>query len=186
MSAIRLSSLILAFILVLTLSTSFSKPLIPGLLSDDFGIVTPEDVARDAKWVRLPKVTDPDQIAIPTTFPFWRCVRPEKVEMNCVDQETEEPAGNPIFAPELTLFDGINEYQLYTRRPWGDDACRETLRGWQNVLANAPVVCFSATIDSIENSPESEAAPSRKHPVISGLINRLKSRNHSWSYFLEE
>lgn len=178
----RFISLLIFVVLLFALNTSFSRPFIPGLLTDDFGIVTQQDIDRETEVVHLPEVTDPNQFQFPTTFPFWRCVRPDQIHMNCVDLETEEPAGNPIYAPELAIVEGSNEYQLYTRRPWGLDACEETLQGWKNVIAREPVVCFSATIDDIEE----ERIGQRAQQVISGQINRMKSRVGSWSYFWEE
>src|SRR5690606_14906124 len=118
---------------------------------------------------------------VPTVFPYWRCLHPDHVEMACEDMETEEPPGNPIAAPRLSIVEDGERYEYYTRRPWGLDVCRETLAAWRDVMASESVVCISATVDSVDKS--SATAPWRR--TTNGEINRMKSRTGNWSYFID-
>jgi hypothetical protein len=168
----------LVFVLpVFLLNSSFSKPLRPGLLTDDFGIVTEQDMEREVAIIRLPAF-----VQVPTVFPYWRCLRPEQVEMSCEDMNVEEPRGNPIAAPHLSLVENGERYEYYTRRPWGFDACEETLSEWRNTLGSEAVVCISATVDEVDESPT--AAPWRR--ITYGEINRMKGHAGKWSYFVDD
>jgi hypothetical protein len=159
------------------LNSSFSGPLRPGLLTDDFGIVTQEDVEKEAAVIRLPEF-----VQVPTVYPYWRCLWPEQVEMSCEEMNTEEPRGNPIAAPRLSIVENGEKYEYYTRRPWGRDACEETLLEWRKIVDSEAVVCISASIDEVDDSVS--ASPWRK--VTFGEISRMKSREGKWSYFVDE
>jgi hypothetical protein len=161
---------------IFLLNSSFSKPLRPGLLTDDFGIVTEQDVEKEAAIIRLPAF-----VQIPTVFPYWRCLRPEQVEMSCEDMNAEEPRGNPIAAPRVGFLENGEKYEFYTRRAWGLDACEETLLEWQKTIGSEAVVCISASIDEVDES--STAAPWRR--ITFGEINRMKSHSGEWSYFVD-
>lgn len=162
---------------IFLLNSSFSESLRPGMLTDDFGIVTEQDVEREAASIRLP---DSNQVL--TVFPYWRCLRPEQVEMSCEDMNTEEPLGNPIAAPRLSLVENGEKYEYYTRRPWGLDACEETLLEWRKTITSEAVVCISASVDEVDES--STAAPWRR--ITFGEINRMKSHSGEWSYFTDD
>lgn len=162
---------------LLLLNTSFSQPPRPGILTDDFGIVTQEDIDQENAVVRIPI-----PFKVPTVFPYWRCLRPEEIEMDCEGTGTEEPPGNLIAAPRLTIIENGEKYEYHTRRPWGVDACEETLSSWRNVIGSETVFCVSATVDEVNESPV--AAPWDK--VTYGEINRMKSYSGQWSYFIDE
>lgn len=160
----------LVFIIpLLLLNASFSRPLRPGMLTDDFGIVTQEDIDQKTAVVRIPI-----PFKVPTVFPYWRCLRPEQIEMDCEETGAEEPPGNRIAAPRLIIIENGEKYEYYTRRPWGVDACEETLSSWRNVIGSEVVFCISATVDEVSES------------VTYGEINRMKSYSGKWSYFIDE
>jgi len=102
--------------------------------------------------------------------------------MECEPTGAEDPAGNVIAAPRLIIIEDEEKYEYYTRRPWGLDACEETLSLWREVIGSEKVVCVSATVDEVNESPK--AVPLRR--ITHGEINRLKSRIGEWSYFIDE
>lgn len=102
--------------------------------------------------------------------------------MSCEDMNTEEPRGNPIAAPRLSLVENGEKYEYYTRRPWGADACEETLLGWQKTIGSEAVVCISASIDEVDQTPS--ASPWSR--ITFGEINRMKSHAGEWSYFADD
>jgi hypothetical protein len=162
---------------IFLLNASFSRPLRPGLLTDDFGIVTQQDIEKEMAVIRLPAF-----FQVPTVFPYWRCLEPEQVDMSCENMHTEEPQGNPIAAPRLSLVENGEKYEYYTGRPWGLDACEHTLLEWRRIIGSEAVVCISASVDEVDKSPT--AAPWRR--ITFGEINRMKSHSGEWSYFVDD
>ena len=97
--------------------------------------------------------------------------------------DTEELRVNPIAAPRMSFIGNGEKFEYYTRRPWGFDACEETLLEWRKTIGSEAVVCISASIDEVDGSPNVAAPWSR---ITFGEINRMKSHTGKWSYFTDD
>ncbi len=169
--------LVSVFILAF-LSLSLRRPYSIGMLSDDFGIVTREDV-EEINFGIYKKMNWMPAEADYNGPPVWQCLQPDEVSIGC-DSSDLDASDQPTAAPDFTIREGHWTHRLYTRRFFGLETCEEWVREWRAVVENEPVVCILG--DPSFASEEEVRTPS--DPRTYWILHRIKTYHGQWSYFL--
>ncbi|MBI3018339.1 MAG: hypothetical protein HYY61_00370 [Deltaproteobacteria bacterium] len=148
-----------------------------GIITDDYGIVTDEDIRKEAE------ISEPQPI-IEEFSPFmvWQCLRLVHVWMECIPTGDEIVPCSPGVSAILKIYDGEALYEFITRRPMEIDSCDDMISQWHHLMDGEEVACVSASYDL--DLPISDNDPWFRYS--SWTINRVKSHQGSWSYFVEQ
>lgn len=176
----NLLALSIFFLLQLSLAASSKSPaeLYPNrLITQDYGIVTADDLAYDNKQM-FPAPYDPSKNLFNR---YWQCI-PVKAVMPKYDTWLGEdgmgPAGVEIPMCELeTQIKLSSGLQIYgDRRAHPDTFCREFDRNWRKLTRGEEIVCFNGEAPSNENDKA-------LGKYRSWVWNKFKTRKGCYSYF---
>ncbi|MBI4402988.1 MAG: hypothetical protein HY537_02435 [Deltaproteobacteria bacterium] len=160
--AIAIGTLAFVFGCTHVLPSSLSDP---GLLTDDYGIVTLDDIRQNAKFVR-PRDKDGNPLLV------WQCLHLDRVEINC------EPYGDDVATPNLYVTSAGKRYFFYLRHAWSTFRCNLDIETWHKILKDEKVACFSG-------EPSLPTDDGLNRALLSWQLDRVKSHKGSWSYFME-
>lgn len=150
---------------------SFSQLHRPGLLTDDYGIVTKQDLDEDEA-----DCTEIKDFAHRNgCMPYWQCLSTQDVKITCerlgpISSDPTERYG------ELTLIiKDRGETHKYQGRHNNDMAtCKSTKREMLKVMAHEKIVCISGLFADNEDH------------TSWWIIDRMKSHHREWSWFERE
>lgn len=163
------------FFALLNLSMSFNINY--GILTDDYGIVTEEDLRKEAE------IAEPQPIMENfSPFMVWQCLPLIQVSTACDPTGDEIVSNSPGMQPLLTIFDGHSLFEFSTRRPCEENACNAMINRWKYLFEGEEVACISASYD--QDYPVSNKNPWTRYSTWT--INRIKSKKGNWSYFSED
>ena len=148
-----------------------------GLLTDDYGIVTAQDL-----------VEEEDRCQDLEPFPprgggclqYWQCLPTKDVFIGCEDISADL-GGEDTRQAVFWLKDGDEVHHYLTRRNFDLEACNGWKAKWEAVLAGEDVVCLSGEFINTENFDEHLLSPPGTQ--FYWIIDRMKSRHGEWSYF---
>ncbi len=148
--------------ITIVVSQVFGTEFKPGILSDNFGIVTPEDIQANAA------------IAAPidgTGHPFltWQCVCVTSIQLRCENVGSFPENGGASATPEFTLRGDSKTFNFYLPHAWSLYRCRQDVSTWRRIVKVGEVACFSGFYD-------------KDSGTVSGL-QRVKTKRGQWSYF---
>lgn len=153
-------------------SQLFTFPM--GILTDDYGIVTNEDIEENAKWGSpIDGNGDIDHV--------WFCIRIDAIESDCEEMYYTEDLGEIGYSDSLRIVSDGDLYEFQTRRTHGHDVCAGYKKTWEELMPLSEVACFSAYYVNEDNPNECDF---RK--CTNWIIDKVKSKEGSWSYFIEE
>lgn len=171
----------LAVILLSAICVSFQwPPTRIGLLTDDYGIVTDQDLDEEER-VAFPEPFPPKV----GSFQYWMCLPTYDIFMKCndtgpSDHEEEGQIGDHTFR----LRTGNQIFNFYTRHNGPLDACEEMVSDWRDVIIGEEIVCISASYVGTNLDPANEE---RSNILNSDwVIDRMKSRHGEWSWFVRD
>ncbi len=151
------------FLLVLVLVYKFSSKR-EGLLTNDYGIVTNEDIDFE-KTIYCPEYFSSKKFSVCN---YWQCLKPEKYHLSC---ETFYLEGEGYLG-ELTfwILSGGKKYYFSTKRNYSAQACLENVKDINRVISNQRIVCISASHLPDEDEKDSH-----------WILERIKTKTDFWS-----
>lgn len=158
-----------------SLSGSTLAPKRFGLLTEDYGIVTAEDVRKELRHV-LPECWEFREECILTNY--WFCLQVTEVHMACESMgEAEEVGWAAAHALRVSTESKVIEFSF--RRAIEESLCENDLREWERILDTDRPTCFAASSIEEERSKD----PLDPRPRVYGQLDRMKSDRGSWSFF---
>jgi hypothetical protein len=137
-----------------------------GLLGDDYGILTTDDLAINA--CRFKAQPFPPEAWV-TPFEYWQCFDSKSISFDCdssgVSDEHEGAEGLVVVKASI----GITHYEYIERRPWPIRECRNFIKELRVLLKGSPHACISGSYLSDETDKAG-----RK--TSNWLFERLKTR----------
>src|SRR3990167_10907542 len=104
-----------------------------GLLTDDYGIVTKEDLNRN-KRIAFPVPFSSDEMH---AFSYWQCLKPEKYHLSC-QAHYVHPEGMLGGMTFWILANG-KKYIFETPRDYEIEACKGNIKEIQEVMLNQKI-----------------------------------------------
>lgn len=147
-----------------------------GMLTDDYGIVTKQDLAEEEERCPSLKPFPPED---GSCFQYWQCLPTRDVFIGCDD--ISDKFGEDTAEAVFWIKNGENTHHYLTRRNFDMEACREWKTEWEAVLAGEYIVCLSGEFASIEKEDDHPSSPIGTHYYW--IIDRMKSYHSEWSYF---
>jgi hypothetical protein len=169
-------SLIVLLVILVLPSLSMSWPRRVGLLTEDYGIVTKQDLdEEEAKFVKAePFPSD--------SFRYWQCLSTQEVFMKCDNLGfiAEEFGNEAVGEPTLQIGNGEEILDFYTSHNWTLSACQEMEEQWRSIMDKQDIVCISAFYLGTE---QKVAKDGHSFTHSEWEIDRMKSRHGEWSWF---
>ena len=159
-----MNQIILLLLLVSNLSFAEIKEKRVGLLTDDYGIVTKEDLDEEEKKA-TPLPFSPESIS----FQYWQCLKPDSYYLHCSNTGKMLGEGWDIGSAEYWVKSDGKKYNFGTRRNWSIDFCKEMVTTIQRIMKNESVVCISALY--LDEDKEGS----------NWIIDRVKTKKGEWS-----
>src|SRR3990167_2331411 len=158
-----LGGLFLVVILIILIFAFEKKPRRVGLLTDDYGIVTKEDLDYEEK-TAYPVKFDPKKFSV---FNYWQCLKPDKYYVSCRPFYFEGEG----YLGELTfwvLSEG-KKYNFWTHRNYPKESCLLWEKEIKKIMQNQKIVCISASYSDqdVEGSH--------------WFLERIKTKTDFWS-----
>jgi len=136
-----------------------------GLLTNDYGILTVNDLALNACRIRpAPFVPGENQ-----PYQYWLCFRSKSVRAVCEDANASNEDGHVGWV-RVRANDNQFEYNFIKPRPWPIRDCREFVRDLKRLLTGTSHACISASY--IDKEKKNETGRLERM----GYLNRLKTR----------
>jgi hypothetical protein len=136
-----------------------------GLLSDDYGILTINDLALNACHIKptpfVPGVIHP--------YEYWLCFKSKTVSAACEDTHSSNEDGH-IGWVRVKAQDDQLTYDFTKPRPWAIRMCRDFVKSLKNLIRGTSHTCISASYISKEEINE------KGQRERLGELNRLKTR----------
>jgi len=161
-----------------------------GLLTDDYGIVTVDDLAEEEAWCSVQPFSVSNKVGC---FQYWQCLPTENVFIACEDlgkspdPDVLDPMGHAVFR----IKNGDMTHYFYTRRNWSMDVCYEWAKAWTELMIDEPIVCISGMFSGVTYEPPffsdiflRESDEEHSSEYYWWRIDRMKSPRGEWSYFL--
>jgi hypothetical protein len=162
---------LITFLFLFLPTFSFSKIHRPGLLTDDYGIVTKRDLDEDEEGCTEIK----DFAHQNGCMPYWQCLSTKDVKITCkrlwpMSMDSTERYG------DFTLnIKDRGETHIYEGRHNGSMAeCKAMKREMLKVMVHENTVCISGEFVDKESQ------------TSGWIIDRMKSRHGEWSWFQRE
>lgn len=136
-----------------------------GLLSDDYGVLTLEDLALNACRLKPP-------LFIPGAthvYEYWICFKSKDVLPTCDDEGSIDLEGHvgrvnvEVNTPEIV-------YQFFERRPWPIKDCKSFVKDLNRIIKGTSHACVSAS--SITKEEKNERGLNERV----GILHRFKTR----------
>jgi hypothetical protein len=160
-----------------------------GLLTDDYGIVTVDDLIEEEE----ERCLDVQPFSVSKEvgcFQYWQCLPTDHVFIACDDKgyETGDFPGT-ITEAIFRIKNGDITHYFYTRRNWSMDTCLASAKAWTELMIDEPIVCISGEFSSVRYEPPSLDEAFQEYPEEQSSeyywwqIDRMKSPRGEWSYF---
>ena len=170
---------VLIFGLILALpSLSMAWPHRLGLITDDYGIVSDQDL--DEEEYKVDATPFPPSEMSP--FQYWQCLPTSDVFMKCDDLGFTAPefGGAEVGESVLNFRTNGEVFNFFTRRNNSLKSCEDMIDEWRSVMAGEDVVCISASYQGTEAGTLRDSTFVNKSEWE---IDRMKSRHGEWSWF---
>ncbi len=161
----KINFLILLNVLLLV-SCAQSRPI--GLLTDDYGIVTKEDL--DEELVRAnPSPFNTNDSSI---FQYWMCYKPENYQITCEATGMVAPEYGKVGAFEFSVTAEGKTHVFGTRRNQNLGVCKKLEATIKKIFKENDVVCINASF--LEKESETQ---------YSWILDQVKAKKGEWSWF---
>jgi hypothetical protein len=166
-----MKSKMIAFLCLFTPALSFPQIHRPGLLTDDHGVVTKQDLDEDE--AGCTEVTDFAHRS--GCMSYWQCLSAKNVEVICKRLGPDNSDLSGEYGDFTLRIKDQDETHEYIGRHNGDMAeCKAMRREILKVVAHEKIVCVSG--DFIDKVGQTS----------SWIIDRMKSHHGEWSWFQRE
>ena len=135
-----------------------------GLLGDDYGVLTINDLALNACQVR-PRPFVPDSVA---PYEYWQCFETKTISVGCKDigfLEEEGLVGRVVVTTKANQI----KHEFFEPRPWPLRECKNFVKRLRILINGNLHACISATFIGNELDKSGQN-------VLRGFLNRLKTR----------
>jgi hypothetical protein len=146
---------------LLTLKSKFPY----GLLTDDYGILTVNDLAINACYFE-PRPLSSDSFA---AYEYWQCFDSKKLSVECVRGDVPDENEGVLGLVVVNTFLGPIKHQYIERRLWPIRECRHFTKDLKELLKGTAHACISGSYI------EKEEKKGRKE--IAWLFERMKTVN---------
>lgn len=144
-----------------------------GLLTDDFGILTKDDL-RINSCMGLPEPVSEGNLA----YPYWQCFEVKKSKLICEGKKydpTEKTKMSMLVISSIR--DGVL-HEFISRRPLPLTSCRSYLKDWLTFTKHQSHVCISGS-GGFKDTTDGKVS-------WNWLLGRYKTKKGCDSYFAEE
>lgn len=135
-----------------------------GLLSDDYGILSLNDLALNACRLKpppfVPGATD--------SYEYWICFENKNILPTCDDEGVDETEGH-IGRVNVEVRNQEITYQFFEPRPWPIRDCRNFVKDLKKIMKGTSHACISAS--SIAKEEENERGQMERI----GFLHRFKT-----------
>ena len=169
-----------AILLVGSLNLSWAPARHMGLLTDDYGIVTRQDLVEEEERCPSLKPFPPED---GSCFQYWQCLPTRDIFIECNDI-TAKFDGEDTAAPVFWIKSESDIHHYLTRRNLDMEACQEWKAEWAAVLAGESVICLSGEFAGTEETDDHPSSPPGTHHYW--IIDQMKSHHSEWSYFYRD
>ena len=153
--------------------SDFQKPQ-PGLLTEDFGVLTRQEILNEIKGFHWRSYNAAEM----TGYNIWQCFKKNKYKL--IFRKTGDTIeGQPAHDANLEVFDGEKIQHYSPRHPAGTWLVQEYRRKWTKILKDAPAFCVAGEhIDEIRQSRNGKIVTINRWD-----LGKIKSQKGLWSYF---
>jgi hypothetical protein len=137
-----------------------------GLLGDDFGVLTTNDLAINACFVKKPK---PFKLGAMDPYEYWQCFETKKIKLACAERGVSNKAEGPEARVEISVFDTQSKHVFFANRPWALQDCTSFLRDLKKLIKDVKHACISAAYIGIESEESGKT-------TYAGVFHRLKTK----------
>lgn len=137
-----------------------------GLLSDDYGILTLNDLALNACYIK-PAPFVPGEL---NPYEYWLCFESKSISPECEDQNFSNEDGH-VGRVAIDAIDHQIVYRFIESRPWGIRSCKNFVKTLKSLIRETSHACISASYIGKEEKND------QGHMERIGIFNRLKTRN---------
>jgi hypothetical protein len=166
---------------------SLAHPQRSGLLTDDRGIVTSEDLNEEEKYNKcypFEPAYDISQTPDDNCLNYWQCLSTDDVYINCDDVGDNGDFPHAGSADFWVKEGGITHHYM-TRRDFSLDSCQRWVTEWKEVMRGEDVVCLSGDFLLRKDLPYGDTS-SPAGSQYYWIIDRMKSNHAEWSYFFRD
>ena len=136
-----------------------------GLLNDDHGILTINDLALNACHIK----PEPFVLGGFTPYEYWLCFESTAIKVICEDQHFANEDGY-IGRVAVDVKDHLIMYHFFESRPWSVRSCRSLARTLKKIMRGTSHACISASyIDKEEKNEQGQMERL-------GIFHRLKTK----------
>jgi hypothetical protein len=136
-----------------------------GLLNDDYGVLTLNDLALNACRIK-PEAFVPGALH---PYEYWLCFESKSILATCEDQNFSNEDGH-VGRVEVDAQDHQITYQFIESRPWPIRDCRRFVKSLKNLMRGTSYTCISASYIGKEERNE------RGQMERVGIFRRLKTK----------
>jgi hypothetical protein len=137
-----------------------------GLLSDDFGILTLNDLALNACYFK-PEPFPP--VDFTSTYEYWQCFESRTISLSCDSNGVPDEHEGIMGLVVVDAFtDGV-KHEYIERRPWKIRDCKDTLKNIATLTKGTSHVCISGSFIETETDKAGKK-------TASWLFDRFKTR----------
>lgn len=155
-----------------------------GLLTDDYGLVTSEDLdeeERDNQCYPFEPVYSQMETPDDNCHNYWQCLSTSEVFMECEDGGDNGDFTH-VGSANFWVRDKNITHHYVTRRNFSLETCHKWMAEWKEVIRGEEAVCFSGYFLSKSDHPE-EGTSDPQGTQYYWIIDRMKSKHAEWSYF---
>jgi hypothetical protein len=157
-------------------TTSSLKQKYPyGLLTDDYGILSEDDLGIYAWWAK-PKLYDENDTA--HGYMYWQCFPTSNVKLGCRKIEGDDPK-IPYSDAEIKIETETEIHEYEFRRALELEACHAYLKNWNRLIFGEKVVCFGGKPVDVEQ----KRTHGKLKKVTGWIYDKLKTKKGCYSYF---
>lgn len=136
-----------------------------GLLSDDYGVLTLNDLALNACRLKPP----PFIPGATHSYQYWICFESKSVLPTCHDEGVDETEGH-IGRVYIEVFHQEMFYRFFEQRPWPIRDCSSFVKDLKKIMKGTSHACISAS------SITKEEKNNRGQMERIGFLHRFKTR----------
>ncbi|HLB59807.1 MAG TPA: hypothetical protein VJL87_06990 [Bdellovibrionota bacterium] len=168
-----ITNVLLLFFLPVTFTSNQSMvskfPQYPyGLLTDDYGILTENDLKQNADRAG-PKPYSLNSHA----YEYWQCFPVKDISFFCEYFEVDDPQ-KPFADTHVRINLKGHFHEYITRRPWDQSMCHQMIRDFKTLVRNSNAACISGPF------------PQEEDGNVYWTFGRLKTKKGCVSYFIGE
>jgi hypothetical protein len=148
-------------------STDFKLKFPHGLLGDDYGILTLNDLELNACYVR-PRPFDPDASEY-YPYEYWRCFKSQNVLLSCDSNGIPDKYEGVLGLIVIKVSVGQEQNEYINSRFWPIKECKGFLKDAATLLKGTEHVCISGSFIKKEKKRAG-------HSVNSWIFGRMKTK----------